>query len=441
MNLQKPSQCENGSKLCLLFTISYALAIILCFIGCSVCAGGTSGEKEPAGLHPSDSEDRICLSLRVLAIEAEKNPLRKEVETLAGIGWLEGFVVDPENQDVILIGRSSPKWPALHLDDLAVNIRNVWYGKPHPYCSLDPRPKDVIAVNQLASRARVVTSVDQMREFFKQLEEVWGPQSVVVGGVPRNSRHAHVMINADYHMKKLSQGLVELPGTRSLLGILLKDAETKIEKTGQIPALGMSMSRFWFHVGEGEPTYQESKGILCLDECSVVVLTEKQRAAVDGTLYDSGGDDPYAKTFAQELSDGFRQAATLVPEYADLENLFRLSALLHAMHFHKTADQAKLNLGFYLKDYDYQTETTMPLSLPGLANSEEAQGQVRLGGLLYQYVLFPMAFGGVSMEIAVDQKQFARTRTKQMNQLREAAVAARPSRDALFWHITGSSKQ
>lgn len=433
MNPQKPPPCKNGSKSSFLFTMSYALAIVLCFIGCSVCVGGTSSQIESAVLHPSESEDLICLSLRVLDIEAEKNPLRKEVETLGGIGWLEGFVVDPENQDVILIGRSSPKWPTLHLDDLVVNMRNVWYEKPHPYCSLDPRPEDVIAVNQLASKAGVMTSVDQMHEFFRQFKGIWGPQSVVVGGVPRNSRHAHVMIDADYHMKKLSQGLVELAGISSLLENMLKDAEKKIKKTGQIPPLGMSMSRFWFHVGEGSPTFQESKGILCLDECSVVILTEKQRAAVDGTLYDSGGDDPYAKTFAKELSGSFQQAATLVSEYANLENLFRLSAILRAMRFRNIADQAKLNLHFYLKDYNYQTETTMLPSLPSLVNSKEAQ--------LYQYVLFPMAFGGVSMEIAVDQKQFARTKTIQMNQLHEAVIATRPSRDALLWHIAGSSKR
>jgi hypothetical protein len=375
-----------------------------------------------------------------LAIEAEKNPLRKEVETLGGIGWLEGLVIDLDNRDVILFGPYTSKWPTLHLDDLVVNMRNIWYEKPHPYCSLDPRPEDVIAVNQLVSTAGVITSVDQMHDFFRQFKGVWGPQSVVVGGVPRNSWHAHVMIDADYHMKKLSQGLVELPGISSLLHIMLKDAEKKVKETGQIPSLGMSMSRFWFHVGEGGPMFQESEGILCLDECSVVVLTEKQRAAVDGTLYDSGGDDPYAKTFAKELTSSFQQAATIVSEYASLENLFRLSAILRAMHFRNTADQAKLNLNYYLKDYHYQTEDTMPPSLPGLVNSREVQGQVSRDGLLYKYVLFPMTCGGVSMEMPLNESQFATTKKIRMNQLREAVIATRPNRDALSWSIAGSIK-
>jgi len=375
-----------------------------------------------------------------MALEAGKVPLRKEVENLAGIGWLEGFVVDPDNRDVILIGRPMPNWPTLHIDDLVVNMRNVWNRKDHPYCSLDPRPEDVRKLNELASQAGIVTSVDQMHGFFNRLKEAWGSQTVVVGGVPRNSRHAHVMIDADYHMKKVSQGLVQVDGIRSCLGIVLDAAKRQVDKTGRVPPLGMSMSRFWFHVGKGEPTYQESKGIVCLEKCSVVVLTEKQRSTADGVLYDSGEDDPYANTFAQELSDRFQNAATIVPEYANLENLFRLSAVLRAMRLRDAANQARLDLGFWLKDYRYKRKSAMPPSLRGLANSKEARGEFTQGGFLYQYVLFPMACGGVSMEINLDEHRFAATKGEQMNQLRELVITSRPSPGALSWQLPSTSK-
>lgn len=385
--------------------------------------------------HPSKTQERICLSLRVLSIEAKKIPLRKEVENLAGIGWLEGFVVDPDNRDVILIGRLTPKWPALRMDDLVVNMRNIWKKEPYPYCSLDPWPKNVLELNRLASKAGNVTSVDQMHRFFKQLKEAWGPQRVVVGGVPMNSRHAHVMIDADYHMKKVSQGLVQLAGIRSGIDIVLDEAKRQIDKTGKIPPLGMSMSRFWFHVGKGEPTYQESEGIICLDRCSVVVLTEKQQSTVDGALYDSDEDDPQASVFAQELSERFQKVATVVPEYAELENLFRLSAVLRAMLFRDAVDRARLDLGFFLEDYKYMSETAMPPSLTGLANSKEVQGQVKQGGSLYQYVLFPIACGGVSMEINIDSRNFAKTKQVQLDKLMKSVISSRPGIETLSWHL------
>ena len=398
------------------------------------------GENQAARIHPSSSEEKICLSLHVLSIEAGKKPLSNEVMTLAGIGWLEGFVIDPNNHDIILIGRFVPNWPTLYLDDLVVNMRNVWHRESYPYCSLDPRPQDVMNLNQLASRTGLVTSIEQMHEFFRQLQAAWGPQTVVVGGVPRTSRHAHIMIDADYHMKKLSQGLVEIPPIRSCLDIVIDDAKKRLNSTGQIPALGMSMSRFWFHIGRDEPTYQQSDEIVCLEKCSVVVLTEKQRMAVDGTLSDDySQDDSHAGIFAQQLSKHFQQAAVQVSEYADLENLFRLNAILKAMRLYDAADQANLNLRFYLKEYVCQADSPMPDSLPGLANSKQAEGQLMQGSLLYQYVLFPMSCGGVSMEITVSDKQFSRNDAVRLNQLRKTVLQARPTPDALSWHIQGSS--
>jgi len=402
----------------------------------SFSANAVAGES--ARIHPSGSKEKICLSMRVLSIEAAKKPLSDKVMKLAGIGWLEGFVIDSNNHDIILIGRSVPNWPALRLDDLAVSIRNIWQGESYPYCSLDPRPQDIMNLNQLASGAGTVTSVEQMHEFFRKLQDAWGPQTVVVGGVPRNSRHAHIMIDADYHMKKLSQGLVEIPPIRSCLDIVIDDAKKSLNSTGQIPALGMSMSRFWFHIGKDEPAYQQADEIVCLEKCSVVVLTEKQRMAADGTLSDDySQDDSQAGLFAQQLSENFQQAAMQVPEYADLENIFRLNAVLQAMRLCDAADRANLNLHFYLKEYVCQADSPMPDSLPGLANFKQVEEQLNQGSFLYQYVLFPMACGGVSMEITVSDKQFTKTDATRLNQLRRTVLQARPTPDTLFWHLKG----
>ncbi|MFA5291871.1 MAG: DUF1598 domain-containing protein [Phycisphaerae bacterium] len=410
------------------------LLILVCFFSFSAFTFA----EGPARIHPSGSKEKICLSMRVLSIEAEKKPLSDKVMKLAGIGWLEGFVIDSNNHDIILIGRSVPNWPALRLDDLAVSIRNIWQRDSYPYCSLDPRPQDIMNLNHLASGSGAITSVEQMHEFFKKLQDAWGPQTVVVGGVPRNSRHAHIMIDADYHMKKLSQGLIEIPPISSCLDIVIDDAKKGIHSTGQVPALGMSMSRFWFHIGNDEPAYQQADEIVCLEKCSVVVLTEKQRMAADGTLSDDyNQDDLQAGIFAQQLSENFQQAAMQVPEYADLENIFRLNAILQAMRFYDAAGRANLNLRFYLKEYVCQADYPMPDSLPGLANFKQVEEQFNQGAFVYQYVLFPMACGGVSMEINVSDKQFAKTDTAQLNQLRRTVLQTRPSPDTLFWHFKG----
>lgn len=413
----------------------FGLSLVLYLMTISNCATGVPTGNSSSKLHPSKIKERVCLSLRMLAIEARANLGSDTVKNLGGIGWFEGYVIDRENRDIILVGRRSEKWPCLHLDDLVVNIRNVWNREPHPYCSLNPRGADVLNLNKIASKAGIVTSVEQMHALFRQIKNIWGPQEVIVRGVPRNSRHAHVMIDADYHMKKLSQGSAEVEGVHSYIDFALAQAQKMIEQEGAAPALGVSMSRFWFHIGKGEPTYQESQDIICLEKCSVVVLTEKQRAAEDGTLFDSGGDDPYARKFAQCLSEQFEYADTVVPKYADLENLFRLSALLRAMHFRKAIEEANLDFRFYLKDFDYQMETLMEPSLPGLVNSKEGRGVVTKGGSIYQYVLFPIVCGGVSMEIPVSPEQFKSTETKRLYELRQAVLKFRPKQNALWWAL------
>jgi hypothetical protein len=420
---------------------------VLChlLVGVSVllalsCAPGAAAQKgKPGTDHPSVAPDRLCISMKALAIEAQKEPLRDAAETVAGIGWLEGYVVDTDNQDVILVGRWAANWPTLHLDDLVANMRNIWNEGPQPYCSLDPRPHDVRKLNEIMSAAHTIESVDQMYDFFARLKDTWGPQNVVVGGVPENSRHANVMIQADYHMKKVSQGLVQLGAIRSCLDILIDEAKKTVAKTGRVPSAGLSMSRFWFHLADGQPTFQESEGIVLLDQCSIVLLTERQRAAADGSLYDSGEDDPNANMFAREFSRHFDEISPFVEEYADLENLFRLRAVLRVMFLRDALGQADLDPSFFLQDYRYRRETVMPSSLPGLANAKEAREEIRKRDRIQRYILLPMACGGVSMDFAIDGRRFTKADSKKMNQLRKSVINSRPAPDSLSWNMPGTS--
>jgi hypothetical protein len=408
-----------------------------------VKANGPSDYAPVTAKESHETEEQICLSLRVLAREAETDlvsgrPLRKEVESLAGISWLEGFVVDLESPDIILIGQCCEKRPLLHLDDLVVNMRNIWSSNVYPYCSLDPQPKNVVKINGILSGSGKVENVNQMHQLFSELQSNWGPQTVVVGGVPVNSRHAHVMIDSDYHMKQVSQGLANITVIPSCLDIAINEANSAIQERTDIPASAMSMSRFWFHIGEGDPKFTESNGIVCLDKCSVIVLTERQRATADGQLYDSGGDDHIAKAFAQEFSSRFAEAANTVPVYADLENLYRLIALLKAIYANNEVKKGGIDLQFFMKRYKYQKETPMPSTMPGLANYKKLQQTLTTGDAIYEYVFFPMVCGGVSMEIEVNSEKFTKENVAQLDQLRLAVIKVRPNTESLYWPLPKS---
>jgi hypothetical protein len=395
-----------------------------------------------ASTSPPDYGERVCLSLKVLAREVETaiapgKPLRQDLQYLAGINWLEGYIVDPANNDIILIGQRRKNRPKLHFEDLLLNIINVWSGNVYPYCSLDPQPDDIIKINNLFAQISRVRNPDEMERLFSRLRDNCGSHKTVIGGLPRSSRHARVMLACDYHMKKVSQGLAELPDIPSCLDIKLQETKAAIQKGKSLPASEIAMSRFWFHYGKGQPTFNESERIVCLDRCSVVVLTERQRATADGTLFDSGEIDHQARTFAGNFSRHFKQVTRSVPQYADLENIYRLHAILRAMHFRHSIRQAGFNLNYFLRRIKYQEQSATPTAatMPGLVNYKRMEVSCKKGFRVNKYVLCPIVCGGVCMDTDIRNIQFSKDLSGHLDHLRVSVIKTRPHTNSLFWLI------
>ena len=122
-------------------------------------------------------------------------------------------------------------------------------------------------------------------EIVRSLQDILGPQMVVVDGVPTNSHHAHVMIAADYHMKKVSQGHISLPDVTSFLDQSVF-REQALEARGITNQTFESQSRFWFQVKDGDLRYAVDNGITWISKCRLIISTEKQTSTEDGQLYD-----------------------------------------------------------------------------------------------------------------------------------------------------------
>jgi hypothetical protein len=360
-----------------------------------------------------------AVSMRVLAQRA-----LSARNTLCGITKIEGFVVDRDSQDIIIIGQRSRKYSGYHLDDLVVNIRTIWNKKEALYCSLDPQPKHVRRVAQILAEHANVTSPEDRKRVIQQVKNNPVPQSVRIGGIPRKSRHAHIMIEADYHMKKVSLGLIKIAGISSYLELTARQGH-------HMPGAESSFNRFWFHIKEGYPTFKKSRDIVWLDKSPVILLTAKESASESGVLYDAMEDDPQAVAFAENFSDQFKRAATKVPSYARLENLYRLRALLMVMNSMGADTKAGLEMGFYLKKYRYQKERSMPDSFPGLVNYKETYFEVGDGSKKWS---FPMVSGGVNMEMGITEAQFEED--ARLIKVSEAVKRDRPNSDAMTWKFS-----
>jgi hypothetical protein len=159
-------------------------------------------------------------------------------------------------------------------------------------------------------------------------------------------------------------------------------------------------------------------------------------AAADGSLRDAGGEDSIAVSFAATMTTQFPALTEKVPEYADLENLFRLRSLTLAMHLRDAPQQAGLDFGSFLPLYRFQDEKPMDPSLPGLANYREWIHKSKVNEReWYEIQLYPMACGGVGMDMQVTDGNFSRHRKSQLDHYRVAALMARPSKDALYWPV------
>ena len=142
-----------------------------------------------------------------------------------------------------------------------------------------------------------------------------------------------------------------------------------LRKGKRTAANGGRMAGFWFHVGNREPAFVAAEGIVCIEKCSVVLLTEAQRAAADGTLHDSGEDNPLARQFAQDFTSRFEQLSDLHPIYQDLEHLFRLYALVRALHLMPNASEIVSGFRGLLERYSLAQSQPMPSRMRGLVNA------------------------------------------------------------------------
>lgn len=405
---------------------------------------------QPVVKSPARAQDNICLSIRMLIENARLRSYRSRdsaaVGTCGGLNFVKGYVIDEASHDVIIYGNGVQNRPPILFDDLCVCVQNVWHSErvryvgqqyPFPFCSLDPR-KGAMASVELAMRDVNPSRLEndgERRRMIQTLSEALGPQEVRVGGVPQDVRLAHVMVDADYHMKKVSQGHVAFPGVESCLRIGLdrqKHPLGLLASLGRIFSIkhspqGSHMSRFWFHLEKDHPTFIATSGIVEIDKCAMVVLTERQVSARDGSLVDAGRDDPDAQAFAKSMSTQLRKGATCFREYADLENLYRLFALLKAIQYANAEKAIGLNLS-PLMNYPPR-RIVMPEALPALANIEmEVEQSPSAKGWYCSLVC-----GGVSMEVSLARAAFRATRDRWLEKTKLWIIRSRPDIRSLFW--------
>lgn len=223
------------------------------------------------------------------------------------IGRLRGFTVDSITGDVWLIGTPSPSAESrFDIDGLILALRASWQGTVAPAVSLDRSPYDP-----------------------------FGPNIPRIIGVPADSTMAHVMLDADYLMKRIMLGAQEtgVPGYRSALQFAIEAADDTSQS-----------ARFWYNPRPLNPgaVRQSSSGRTILFATELQVLTEATKAqggAFAAAGVEGGFQGPAAKAYTDALG-AFAASRTIDPDFL----ITRLSGLLDAVTLAKLLQYGGVDL-------------------------------------------------------------------------------------------------
>jgi hypothetical protein len=184
-------------------------------------------------------------------------------------GYAESWKIDPHGNTV---GTSTGR-PVMLLDDLIVALRTVRSGAGEISCSIDPTPEGLARLHEHA--AKLVAINDPQLE-AQTIEQLLGPQTITITGVPATTHFARVLVAADYRMKRLGMKLEPSP----VAGLL--SYVDMIRPGGR----GMqSMTPRWWMVPSYDPLSTDADGL----------AWEIRRASVKALTAETFFGDPHSK--------------------------------------------------------------------------------------------------------------------------------------------------
>jgi hypothetical protein len=408
-------------------------------IGVTVSPKGITGPKK--GLR--------ALSLKILQRELSNptNARSRQLLELGGITHLLGYVLDEEQNDIIVYGiADATSSVSLWTEDLVVALRNAWlrYAKlqgntyiyEDPGCSIDPNPLTVAkleAIGRNIQNARSDNAIERELLNWGRICKEW--QKVRVLGTPVNCRFAWATVQADYDMKRLVDGSdpLGLAGFDSLTTLKLGLVRQKVVNDQAVNIKLAGLNRFWFCPGTN--MYEEDDGIVWIKQCPVQLLTREMYL---GGKADSlvGGDrsDPIAKTFTENFSNIYDKVAQVRPIYRDLENLFRLVAVSKIIRYKSTNGHTDFErlLSYLIRDFPVRP-TSVAEQLEGRSTVLTFQHTNQLHRPVKIYQMWLPSCGGVDIAINPNKRDFG-NRCPLLKPLQKLILQRRPN-DALVWDL------
>jgi hypothetical protein len=319
--------------------------------------------------HPPAAQELTYISLprlfdEVRSLVEAKREIPDNLRYLSGLTQIRYVFVYPEEHDLVIAGMSEPfdasiqtephgkvtGRPVLHLDDLVTALRN-----PRAFgCSLDPHPDSLNRSNAVMKEFANATRGARM----KALKEAMGPQQVRLWGTPADSRMAFITIAADYKLKRLILGLDPMP---------VPGVGSPVDNTRA------AANRFWFEVNYAPLLVSAADDAFELRGARLLIKP--------GTFStDTQGATESSKAFAKRFTEKMPALATVVPLFADLQNIADLCVVSSLIRKDRLDRKAGVDLSWILSDEGYKpTPVPTPRTAETLVNY--TNGSLVAGGV------------------------------------------------------------
>lgn len=274
--------------------------------------------------------------------------LPDEMQYLAGLQRIEYLLVDPQQQDLVLVGPGegwrvgekgivvgeSTGRPVMLLDDLAVALRAANDPARRAFtCSIDPTPE---GLQRLRVHAQKLGTIGDPQSTARGIEETLGPQTITVSGVPPTSHFAQVMVAADYRMKRVSMNLEPAPVTGLPSFIHLMSAGGK----------GMqNMLPRWWLAPNYDPLLRDEDGLTWqLRGAAVKAFAENDFLDASGQKRHTGKADPVSQRWADLMTARYDELALADPIFGQLRNCMDLAIVAALIVRHDLCAKAQASL-------------------------------------------------------------------------------------------------
>ncbi|TWT83840.1 hypothetical protein CA13_53130 [Planctomycetes bacterium CA13] len=284
-------------------------------------------------------------------------PIPSDLVYMAGMTRIQYVFVDTDRNDIILAGPAEP-WEmqqdgsvvgtvsgksTMRLADLIVALRTVEDARREGIsCSIEPTAEGRLNLRQMLRRVKLRPGQNPAI-FEAQLKEAFGPQMILLSGVPKDCRYARILVAADYDMKRVALALT--PSNVRGLPSYLEMSQNSRHSATQNP-------RWWMACNYEAMVKSEDALAWKLTGQGVKTLTEQDVIAADGTVEGAGRSDKIATKWAETMTDKYTELAKQMPVFGDLQSIMDMTVVATLI----SQEQLDVKAGIDMSTLQQQTD-------------------------------------------------------------------------------------